>query len=219
MLKKVAVLALGSTLLACSNMGVTTEKMYQLYTGPELPIEQVASVVVPVELNVIAVDGESVEGVIPSIMGGAKRLALKPGYHQIVVKYDQLFDVTSDEHEVIQSKNYSLSADLQANHTYTVAFNAPKTLREAKEFAKDPQFKLTDGTQAVAEGVKFKSFTAIDGGLLSNLKLGDSSNNPVNNTDAVPSTDASESVQLMQFWWKKASVQEKQMFMEWLKQQ
>lgn len=219
MLKHVVITALAVALTACGSVGVHQTKVYRLYQGPELAQQQVALIDVPIELNVIAMDGADVGGIVPNLIGGAKQLQVKPGFHQIVFKYDQLFELTSDEHQVVKTDAYSVATEFKAGQHYQFQFSRPNNAIEAEQWAEQPDFKLVANGIDPVMATPYQTASALQGNFLANLSIGEQAQTPVSDSAATSNVDVSESLNLMQFWWKKATPAEKQLFLQWLKTQ
>ncbi len=95
----------------------------------------------PEEVIVQAVNGKDLG---MQLFGNKDYLELAPGSHRIAVKYKDLFEMMGDNHEVVASDPVLLAFELPTEGTYTLTFDKPKELNQARAFAKAPKFLVVD---------------------------------------------------------------------------
>ena len=212
-------------LIACQS-----KPMYQAYTGETKPDNDIATFIVPDEFELLYVDGKSysqsflIDGVIVKML---------PGKHQIVVKYDRIWDIPPDSHEKVVSQPLRLSFTASAGNTYSIGFKELQELKEAKVFAKKPTVHVSDLTnkQIVPTEIKYQlsdeSFLA---SFISNSTSNDNLNNknaqePLSSEDLAsdvqpPQVKAGEkdtrALEMLKYWWQQADPQQQNDFMRWL---
>jgi len=101
------------------------------------------TLVTPEEIPVLALDQQEVSG---SFFRSSKTTyKLDPGTHEIAVRYEQLFNLTNGEHDVLKSAVVSVRANLEDNKTYRLSLvNPPKNYDVAKDYVKQPIIAVLD---------------------------------------------------------------------------
>lgn len=101
------------------------------------------TLVTPEEIPVLALDQQEVSsGLFRSTRTTYK---LDPGMHDIAVRYEQLFNLSNGEHDILKSAAISVRANLQDNKTYRLSLiNAPKNYDVAKDYVKQPIIAIVD---------------------------------------------------------------------------
>lgn len=119
------------SLAACSRSPVM-----KLYDGPKKPESELAIIRVPVELEVLSINGRRVEGVNSLFSVGYKDLHLEPGEYRILAYYKDLWDINADTHDVIKSDPAMFPVDAKAGHFYQLGFDEPQSIEQARELEK-----------------------------------------------------------------------------------
>lgn len=125
-------------LSACSNAPI------RLYDGPTRPATEIADLAIPVEIDVLSLNGKKVEGAQTLLGTADRRLQLLPGQYQLLVYYNNLWQSEGDSHETIRSRPIRFDLDLVAGHHYQMDFTRTRDLRVARGFATDFPVWLTD---------------------------------------------------------------------------
>lgn len=101
------------------------------------------TLITPEEIAVLALDQQEVSG---SFFRSTKTTyQLDHGMHDIAVRYEQLFNLTNDEHDILKSAVVSVRANLDDNKTYRLSLiNPPKNYEVAKEYVKQPIIAVVD---------------------------------------------------------------------------
>ena len=101
------------------------------------------TLVTPEEIPVLALDQQEVNG---SFFRSSKTsYKLDPGTHEIAVRYEQLFNLTNGDHDVLKSAVVSVRANLEDNKTYRLSLvNPPKNYDVAKNYVKQPIIAVLD---------------------------------------------------------------------------
>lgn len=121
-----AVLAAGSLLTGCRS--VTT---LQLYNGPEVSADQLATLVVPWCISLRTIDGSPA----PSTLANEMRLVLGPGSHTMEARYVVIFPTSGNDSEKIVSDYVRLRFKAEPGKTYTICSKDPKTLEATRRYA------------------------------------------------------------------------------------
>ena len=101
------------------------------------------TLITPEQIAVLALDQQEVSG---SFFRSTKTTyQLDPGTHDIAVRYEQLFNLTNDDHDILKSAMVSVRANLEDNKTYRLSLiNPPKNYEVAKEYVKQPIIAVVD---------------------------------------------------------------------------
>lgn len=126
---------------------------------------------------VTAINGQTIK---KSIFKDAQRVfRLEGGKHLITAKYERLYDLRHDEHDIVRSGEITVPAMLQDNKTYLLAMpDQPQKYPQAKQYAEKPTLTLSYNGQVLAsqQGVKDPNqgiFGSIGGALGGILGLSD----------------------------------------------
>jgi len=182
--------------------GCATTSTQNLYPGPERAPGQVATVIVPWQIQIRSVNGQSVA---PSLFGGSEKesmIRVLPGAQEWQVRYyDPFADDRRDRHPqaVDRTGILSLRFEARAGVLYRLAFETPEqnpSLRDAEQ--KVRLFLTTEAGQDVSQPA-------------------------VGHVDEpwVPEPVPLEQATLEQLksWWRAAGANERQAFMEWVNEE
>jgi len=186
-----------------------------LYDTKPDSVDDVAILTMPVEIDVIYLDGVNL-----SLITSYKAFidyALLPGNHVLGLQYEDILTNSDESQEVIKSPMVALKFYAKPGERYKINFNKPATFSEAVKLEKKLELSLSD-----QNGIIARSFPAAQIAK-SSLLLDDSSNtSPIDDlssnmrSDPAPSKTQPPTVHL-KYWWKQASEQEKNNFKNWLK--
>lgn len=194
-----------STVLALAGCA-TTQPPQQTWDGPARPAGEVALLEVPEEVQVMAIDGREPP---PTFLRSQSTLALLPGEHVFSLRYVQLFQVSSEEHEVVRSRQAALRFSSVAGGRYRLEVPAQRDLDSARRFAKAPEFRLVSaggGEAVVSTPIKsFAEASLID-------TLGKAFESRPEGERQVTNLD------LLKDIWSRSSVEERDEFRAWLNQ-
>lgn len=229
MLRLVVVL-LTVLLAACSSRPV------QLYAGPAQTADKIATIRVPVELQVLSLNGKKVEGAHTLLGTKDQQLQLLPGHYQLLVFYNNIWQTSADEHETVKSDPVKLDLTLAAGHHYQVDFERAKTARDAEAFRQHFHIwaiDLSSGAQTASTDSGLKLGNSIYNqltGQVTTVAVGaaDANGNQViaplapvtttASTNAPTATSASGAgyLDLLKAQWSQASSDEKRAFLQWI---
>lgn len=115
---------------------------------------------------VTAINGQEVK--TSMFRDPVRTFTLEPGQHVITAKYQRLYDLRGDEHDILRSDNISIPVELQDNRTYTLVMaNQPEAYRRAKDYAKKPTLALVDSNSQTIASQQAQGSS--DGGIFSGL--------------------------------------------------
>lgn len=177
------------------------------YEGAVRPEQELVLVNVPEQIEVMAIDGQEPP---PSFLKSRVQLALLPGEHVFSLRYVQLFQINSDEHEVVRSKQAALRFNASAGSVWRLEAPAQKSVETARKFAKNPQFMLINmADKSVVESAAIKSVA--EASLIDTLgkafSQGDEPVKPSSNLD------------LLKDVWSRSSADDKAAFRLWMDSQ
>ena len=233
-----AVISLVS-LTACQSAGV-----YHAYEGSPRPDNETATIIVPVELEILFIDKAKYTKQFGLNEAKIKTL---PGPHQFIIGYKDFWEIPGDQHERVESKPISLTVDAQAGQIYRVAFRKPTNIDEARSFAEKPKIDVIDTkTQAsVPAEIKYQLYTksfftslfaastpAVTTESTQSSSSGDAQQigaekkpilaaAPAAETSRQPPSSDTETkdqraLEMLKYWWKSADQQQQESFRQWL---
>ncbi len=176
-------------------------KTYQAYEGQRQTTEE-AVLILPSDIAVVSVDGAEIRN-RGRLMGAAyKDLLLLPGTYQIELRYEDLWDHDQgDDYEKLKSELITVTFDAERTCEYELVHPRPQSLSEAKAYAKS-----FNGTQ-----VSFRMTKGPPPGLESPSQ--DPAPPPVSPS---PEPELQSTVDLLKYWWTKASEEERETFRQWM---
>lgn len=198
---------LGMGLIAILLAACATQGPAKLYEGPLRSAAETAMIRLPEQVQVMAMDGQEQAG---SLLQRDQLLAVLPGEHVFSLRYVELFQINSEEHEVVRSRQTALRFTAVAGREYRIEMDKQGSLDAARKFAKDPKFRLVDvGSGAVTESTAIKSYA--EASLIDTI------------TKAFDSSDSKAQgpthLDLLKDVWGRASPEDRASFRVWLDQQ
>lgn len=128
-MRRVFCIALAGLLSACAQ-----QSHVKLYSGTELPKEQVVVVQMPDTLEVMSINGRDVPAANSMFGADTKILHLQPGEYQISAFYKNVFDIGGGlSHEVVRTRSAVFSLNGEAGDAWRLAFQEPANLQEAQQ--------------------------------------------------------------------------------------
>lgn len=150
-------LVLTLTLSACAQNPVR-----KLYEGEERSASEIAVVRVPIELEIMRINGERIEGLNTLFSPQHKDLHLRPGEYRILAYYKDLWELSGDGHDVVKTDPALYVVNAKAGNRYKLGFDEPQNLEEAR--ALENKFsghilntETGEKTPTRASGLAFKS--------------------------------------------------------------
>ncbi|HCT41833.1 MAG TPA: hypothetical protein DF427_11925 [Moraxellaceae bacterium] len=179
----------------------------KLYEGALRPAAETAMIRLPEQVQVMALDGQEQTG---SLLQRGQLLAVLPGEHVFSLRYVELFQINSEEHEVVRSRQSALRFTAVAGHEYRIEMDKQGSLEVARKFAKDPKFRLVDESSgAVTESTAIKSYAE--------ASLVDTITKAFDSSDS--KTQGPTHLDLLKDVWGRASPEDRAGFRVWLDQQ
>ena len=98
---------------------------------------------------VTAINGQEVKSGLFS--NPQKTFKLAPGKHVITAKYNRLYELRGDNHDVLRSSNISVPVELVDNQSYVLdMLGQPEDYNAAKQYVKQPTLAVLQGKQVIA---------------------------------------------------------------------
>lgn len=204
--------------------GCGAKSMYvRGYEGEPRPAGEVATLTVPVELEVFEVSGVEVES--PSVDRGSYTLEVPAGEQRLLLQYFVNWPGGSDT-DVIRSPGMSLIADFRAGGRYRLEYPVPELRDDALRYAKAPQATLVsaDGRERVSARVHVNSMSLLDRAFGS-FRPSREGAGPIRSAAAAEQDDApaptqppvdQTALERLKYWWQQAGEAERQAFWQWI---
>lgn len=209
-----------TAILALSGCGGI--KTVQGYSGAVKPDTEIAQIIIPMDFNIQFLDGEPFTY---DFFNKGIKLSLLPGKHKVVVQYVIFWDISSNDHQKIESQPIMLEFNVDAERTYTLSFDPPQTLEAATTFAARPTVQLLDETQNPVAGLQ-THFQLKDQQFLASFESNETaqpppsdSSKPVSGEATAESSAANDkALEMLKYWWQQAGQQQQAQFQEWINQ-
>ena len=117
-----------------------------VYAVPEAERDRadLATLLVPVSLDLEMVDGMDYPGLRAFVRKGDSAFRVLPGEREIAVKYNQLFQIDADNHEVVRSKIIVLRFMAEPGHTYRATHASFRNVEQARAAMKNFGISVVD---------------------------------------------------------------------------
>src|SRR6056297_1224011 len=212
----------------------------------QLAPADVATIVMPEQLEVASVNGKEVAGGSGMMSVGDRILEVAPGRYELLVFYRELWE-QGEQHEVLRSDPALFVVEAQAAGRYRLDYDRPANLEAARELATDFSGwseALSSGrlTASTPSGMQFRrglvAAMAFDDTLVPSENTPQAQQEieplPVNDAAAVAGASSSapplnsgheteysparepDSLELMKGWWQEASSEQRRAFLQWL---
>ena len=193
---RILIILLLSFLQACS-----TQSHLRLYEGPAIGQDQEVTLILPIDFEIVSLDNVAVSQFEQSFRTHELVIRLAPGEHTLVLKYSDVWEIDSENHDKLTSGLLTFSDSFNAGQAYQV--HTPKLLsyEQAKQFIADPKVSLRSERQIIESHHSPKD-------------------NPMSfSKDDKPQQVDYPNLRQLQFWWENANQFERNQFKQWLKQQ
>lgn len=201
-----------------------------LYEGKTRPTSEVAVVRVPMELEVLRINGHRIQGFNTVFSMGHTDLHLEPGHYRITAYYKNLWPVNG-RYEAVKSRPVIFFVRGEAGHAYELGFPEPDSLHEARELAENFHGWSVDrdtGTRFAtrpADGVPASLFLGSVSSLIGPPASGDvripapleaprEGPQPPDNDETDDQDKAY--LELLKTYWRQAGPEERRAFSRWL---
>lgn len=183
--------------------GCATPSAHKLYDGPERPAAEVASVMVPWQVQVRSVNGQKTPLSLYTGSAGESNLRVLPGAQDWQVLYSDPFADEREDHRnpyrVDKSGVETLRFQADAGHVYRIRFETPDSnpsLRNARQQVSFSVVETASGEEQPAMVIRGVSSPA------------------PGPAEAVPFEQAT--LDQLKNWWRAAGPAERKAFKEWI---
>ena len=187
------------------------------------------------DIKLIEIDGEKYDSKF--LNTGNTELSLPPGYHEFRIRYDKIWDLDYDNFDPLQSDAVVVAIAAESANTYQITHKPLNTYKQAKQFTFEPEFFVVDirnqkRTSSNQEQELLTNRTMQDPQKPGNVDKAPAtkpgpvpapSAKPVAASAAVVDTQGSapvasqpQSLIMLQYWWKRASVKDRKQFYQWI---
>jgi len=136
--------------------GCQSTRIVRMYNGPDVPADQLATLVAPWCISLRSVDGVPA----PSTLADELRLLLKPGVHTVEARYVVLYPTGKSDTEKIVSDYITLTFTGEAGKIYTICSKDPKTLEATRKYAAHVSLWIEENRAGAAKGSAMEKPTA-----------------------------------------------------------
>ena len=155
-----------------------------------------------------------------SFFSRVDELELAPGTYKFKLKYTDLYEQGYDEHQVVDSEPFWVSATIEQGQDYNIVFNRADNAVAAKVFAESPQVSLQ--AKGLSLGVPLDSAASPKEGQGSHVVAAPIGNKqPIEVAPNAPISQPAPAVAgtpsaaaMLDFWWQQASPQQQQAFLD-----
>jgi uncharacterized protein YccT (UPF0319 family) len=188
------------------------KKTVHAYHGPLISDANIAKLLVPATIVVEAIDDRDKAFDLSSFSGTDTEYHLLPGEHILTVRFVKILDIGGGEIDKVRSNRTLVTISVDAGKYYQLTHPELPYSENVKSFARNPEFWLEEesGTKQVVREVNALAFQR-RGSLLDNI----TPSVPVARKDSASSEELS-SLDLMKFWWSKATAVERATFLTWI---
>lgn len=147
----------------------------------------VVKVDIPLAVNLNEVDGKSVVNMLRT---SDTEYHFAPGFHRVILQYEEVWEIGSDDHSVIKSKEITQEWNLEPGAQYQLMYKPASNLEESKQTATDfsPWIKMISKADLDKQEVKA----------------------------ALQKSPDSQQLQQLKVWWERASEADRSKFKTWI---
>ena len=192
----------------------------QAYEGTAKANDEVAIFTVPDPYNLLSIDGVKFN---QYTLRKENVIEILPGSHQLIIEYQDFWDLGGGEFEKVTSKPMAITFTAQAGISYILKVTEFEALEDAQKFAEKPSISVIDTTNNQIVSAKVKA-NLYGKGLFTTLFKGEDSN-PESISTASPTSTANtnntvkngQAFDMLRYWWEKADENQQNEFRQWLK--
>lgn len=168
---------------------------------------QAATVQFSEEVYPLKVNAKVVEH---SLFGKTLELELPVGQHRVQLKYNDIYELDYDEHQVVESEPFWVLIDIQQDGLHKIAFERPESVQAAEVFAQNPRVSFIAPNNQTAEVAVVteveKAKPIVKAKAQSNTK------NTFKKQDNGPNAE-----DMLQYWWQQATDTQRDTFLRSIK--
>lgn len=177
--------------------------------------KDLVTLLLPVALDVELVDGLEYPGLRSMFRRGDLAVQVLPGEREVALRYNQLFQLGADDHEIVRSGTMVLRFVAEPGQTYRAVHPAFRDVAAAREGVKNLELRIVDaagnnrviGATQVRRNWRGEQSTTTRPDLVSAEAAAA--------TAPAPSAGGVSALDLLKFTWQNATATERAAFMEW----
>ncbi|WP_068545245.1 DUF2057 domain-containing protein [Thalassotalea crassostreae] len=177
-----------------------------------------AQLVVPEDFEVLRLNGEEFS---TSLLAKSTTLELPPGQNVLVLKYSQMFDDDMEDHHItIKSKPFILLFSVSNEKSLTFSYPKQTDGELARVYAKSPDIKILD-SQNRALGVINQSLSSYNDSVMKetlNRRQEIVKKSLADKDGEEFEAIGPDELSMLKYWWQQASEQDKQLFLQHIKE-
>ena len=183
-----------------------------------------AELFVPYQFQVQAIDGTVLRDSFNSFDGRDQTLRVAPGKHELVLRYFDLIENTTDrtdDYSRVLSEPITVAFQARANSRYAVVGKRPETPAAGEAFAAEPQLTIENR----GSGKTVSGEVSVAEPEAETIRRGNTVYAPVGQASAAavaapgpqpaPENAPPQSLQMLKYWWNSASQAERDRFKAW----
>lgn len=183
------------------------------------------TLVLPESIDIQQVDGLEYPGMGSVLRRGDLPVRLLPGEREVALRYNQLFQSTSDMHDIVKSKVLALRFVAEPGMTYRVVHPRFRDAREAREGVRNLVLSIEDasgnnrviGARQTAESLFGQEAVTTRPDLVAKTVVAGGESTPVGNAVTTPAAGVN-ALDLLKFTWQNASPDERAAFLRWVQE-
>lgn len=177
-----------------------------------------ATLVLPVSLDIEMVDGIVYAGTRSVFRKGDVEVRILPGAREVALKYNQLFQLNADNHEIIRSKIVVLTFVAEPGKVYRATHEKFRNVDAAREGVKNFVVTIEDaqGANQVVSASQVQKDWKGEATTTSRKDLV-SVSAAAAVTPAAPAAGGLNALDLLKFTWQNAGAADRAAFLEWVK--
>jgi uncharacterized protein YccT (UPF0319 family) len=188
--------------------------------------EASAELFVPYQFQVQAIDGTVLRDSFNSFDGRDQNLRVAPGKHELVLRYFDLIENTTDrtdDYSRVLSEPITVTFQARANSRYAVVGERPETPVAGETFAAEPQLTIENR----GSGKTVSGEVSVAKAEAETIRRGNTVYAPVAKASTATGVSAApgpqpapenappQSLQMLKYWWNSASQAERDRFEAW----
>ena len=174
------------------------------------------------QIKLISVDGKKFRNNL--LDTGNTTLYLPTGNHELLVRYDWIWDLDSDNFDPVQSDPVLISFDVENGKTYNITQRKFETYSAAKVFSQSPEFIVSDQVASTVVAPGMPANASVPKAESASSGSRDTGTSPVPKSrigadysdSSVRQNPGPSALMMLQFWWQRSSPEEKKEFRQWL---
>ncbi|NVK39425.1 MAG: DUF2057 family protein [Gammaproteobacteria bacterium] len=181
-------------LQACS-----TASNVRLYQGPALPNEMETTLVLPLNFELLSLDGQDIAQFEQTFRNHALNIKLTPGFHTLVLQYSDIWEIDNENHDKLTTGQLTFTGSFKEGECFLIQTPPLNTYAQAQAFTQSPSVNLVSDQQTLAGSHIAKA-------------------DPLTfKKDETTQEISYPHLRQLKFWWQQASSYEKQQFEQWIK--